>query len=673
MFAGFGLPAAAADRVPNDTYFPDLWFLKQIGAPEAWNYSLGFEGVPIAIIDSGVDIDHPDLKDNIWRNMDEIAGNGTDDDRNGYIDDVYGWDFVDNDNDPRPAYGPGFSKLGVSHGTINAGVAAAKGDNGKGVVGVTWQSTIMAIRALDSDGTGEGSSIIRAIEYAVANGAKVINLSFTGETDSDILAIALRRAYDSGVFVVAAAGNAPDDGQAVDLDKAPLDPICLDRNSSENYIYGVTATDDTDRRAPFANYGSACVDISAPGTRILATQFYKPGDNDFGMPYGGYYNGTSLAAPVVAGAVALIRALDSSLTPKQITNILTQTAVNIDALNPGYFGKLGRGRIDIAAAVRLVLESRRPVAPAQPGGTTVSLLPTGSSGRVYVAAAGPGRQPEVRLFNPDGVFIRSFNAFPASFRGGVNLAIGNFDGSSHQTIVAGAGPGGGPHIRVFNINTQAIGGFFAYDQAFRGGVSVAAGDVDGDGKDEIIAGAGPGGGPHVRIFKADGRVIGGFFAFDQAFRGGVSVAAGDVDGDGKEDIAAVSGSGMSTTVRVFNFKGQMLAEFRPFGTNFRSGGRISVTDYDNDGRVELAVTPPAPGVVKPAIFESNGERSTVVTWNGTALINYPAAGKTPILPLLFDGAKGAASTITVSDLGRQTQFQAFEAAFLGGVRVGVIE
>ncbi|MEY4722604.1 MAG: hypothetical protein RLZZ324_117, partial [Candidatus Parcubacteria bacterium] len=523
-------PVLAAPRVPNDTYFNEQWYLPYIGATEAWNTSLGTESVPIAVIDSGVDIDHPDIKPNVWRNAGEIAGNGIDDDGNGYVDDVNGWDFVSGDNDPRPDTTGNFTALGANHGTVNAGVAAARGDNGRGISGVAWSATIMALRALDSHGEGEPANVARAVDYAVRNGAKVINLSFAGSNQSPELAAALRRAYDAGVFIVAAAGNAPDGGTATDLDQKQQYPVCLDQGSDENFIYGVAATDDKDVRADFSNYGAGCVDGSAPGVRILSTQVYQPGSKYFGSAYGGFYNGTSVAAPVVSGVVALMRAVDPRLTPKQITNILTATAVNVDGKNPQFFGKLGRGRINAAAAVAAALAGTKPQVGA-PTPTTESMLPSGYAGGLIVAAPGAGRPPDVRLFTKDGTLVRSFSAFPSSFKGGVSLAVGNFDKTKRQTIVTGAGPGGAPQVRIFDINTRVIGGFIAYGDGFKGGVSVAAGDVDGDGKDEIITGAGPGGGPHVRVFTARGVPVGGFFAFDEKRRAGIEVQAADLDGD----------------------------------------------------------------------------------------------------------------------------------------------
>ncbi len=150
----------------------------------------------------------------------------------------------------------------------------------------------------------------------------------------------------------------------------------------------------------------------------------------------------------------------------------------------------------------------------------------------------------MRVIDTDGT-DRSFLAYPVGFGGGTTVALGDINGDGVRDIITGAGPSGGPHVRVWNgVDLTEIGGFFAYSPFFAGGVSVAAGDVNGDGRVDIITGAGPGGGPHVRVWSGvDFTEIGGFFAYDPAFPGGVSVAAGDVDGDGRADIITGAGPG----------------------------------------------------------------------------------------------------------------------------------
>ncbi len=652
VLAALAIPggqAFAAPRATNDPFFEEQTYLHHIGAPEAWNHSLGFEGVIVAVIDSGVDIRHPDLRDNIWRNVREIPGDGIDNDGNGYIDDVHGWDFVDSDNDPRPTPSPG-DLVGTNHGTVSAGIIAARGDNGIGISGVTWQTTIMPLRALGSDGSGDPTAVVRAIEYAMNNGAKVINLSFTGPVEGETLRIAVRRAYERGVFVVAAAGNAPEGGVAQDLDARPLFPVCLDAGESENFIYGVAAVDAEDRKASFSNYGAGCVDGAAPGTRFIGTQYYDASSPAFADPYGGYYNGTSVAAPVVSGVAALLLALDSKLTPKQITNILTQSAVAIDEKNPAYFGKLGRGRIDAAKAVALLREGMR-VIPATPTVPTQTLVSPDVGVSLVATAPGPGRAPEVQLFTEDGLYVRGFSAYPAAFRGGVSLAVARFDGPLRQTIVTGAGPGGGPHVRIFNVNTQAIGGFMAYDEAFRGGVTVATADVMNDAGDEIVTGAGPGGGPHVRIFDDHGTPLRGFFAFEEAFRGGIHVAAGDVDGDGVGEVIVASGRGRTTAVRVFRADGTLVREMLPFGERDVFGATVEVADLDGDGDRDLIVRSLAStGTVRFL----RGDGTTIDTASAPYLLG-SQAGSQPLVA-------------SFSARGIRIDFAAYELRFMGGVR-----
>ena len=668
-------PIAASARVPDDVYFSELWQLHHVGAPDAWNLSLGMETIPVAVIDSGVDLDHPDLKDNIWRNMDEVSGDRIDNDRNGYVDDIYGWDFVDSDADPNPEIDNGYTVLGANHGTISAGLISAKGDNGRGIVGMTWQAPIMAIRALDSYGTGDPYAVARAVDYAVANGAKVINLSFAGTVYNARLADALRRAYDQGVFVVAAAGNAPDDGVATDLDREFIYPVCYDFGADENFVYGVAATDMMDKKAGFSNYGAGCVDISAPGQRMLSTQFYIPGHKDFSDAYGGYYNGTSVAAPLVSGLVALIRSLDSHLTPKQVANILTETSFDINPQNPDYYGRLGRGRIAAFAAVARVSQ-KQPAISAEPVVLSSSLLPPGYSGSLVIAAAGAGRAPEIRLFTEDGTFVRGFSAFPDGFRGGVSLSIGQFDGVNKSSIVAGALAGGSPQVRIFDINTRAIGGFLAYDAGFRGGVEVATGDLDGDGEDEIVTGAGPGGGPHVMMFDKRGDALGGFFAFEESYRGGVDVASADVDGDGLAEIIVAPGKGRSE-VRVFDHAGDLQYSYMPFGVGYSAGMQVDAADADGDGIAEIAVSGYGPGGKSQAsLFDGEGDLlagaiegipSVSVSTDGTPGV----AGARSV----WGSLPGTAPQVTLSAVSKMSalSFIAFEPSFTGGVRAATVK
>jgi hypothetical protein len=231
-----------------------------------------------------------------------------------------------------------------------------------------------------------------------------------------------------------------------------------------------------------------------------------------------------------------------------------------------------------------------------------------------VTAAGPGGGPHVKVFSgKDGSLLRSFFAYDPTFAGGVFVAAGDVNGDGYADIITGAGPGGGPHVKVFSgKDGSVLDTFFAYAATFTGGVTVAAGDVDGDGRAEIITGAGPGGGPHVRVFNGTtGAAIAGFFAYDAGFTGGVSVAAGDVNGDGMAEIITGTGAGTGPSVRVFNATtGAKLQDFTAFAPGFTGGVRLGVTDFNADGRPDI-VASTGPGIA-PDVRVFDGSSLTIL-------------------------------------------------------------
>ena len=245
-----------------------------------------------------------------------------------------------------------------------------------------------------------------------------------------------------------------------------------------------------------------------------------------------------------------------------------------------------------AAADGRVLQSFLPFGPMFTGGVSVAAADfTGDGVPELVVGAGPGGGPHVRVITAEGNELTGFFAFSPSFLGGVSVAAADFDGDGTADVAVGAGSGGGPHVRVFRGTTWGeLTGFFAYDPEFTGGVSLAAADLTGDGVPELIAGAGVGGGPHVRVFDGrTGRSEGGFFAFAPDFRGGVAVAAGDVDGDGRAEILTAAGAGGGPHVRALTGDGISVADLMAFADDGRSGTGIAAGDVDGDGdgRVEL--------------------------------------------------------------------------------------
>lgn len=309
-----------ASETPNDTYYSSLSGLLGIGAPSAWDLSTGSSAVTVAITDTGVDYRHADLEANMWINSAETPSNGIDDDGNGYVDDVYGINAITGSGNPMDDNG---------HGTHVAGTIGAVGNNSIGVAGVCWNVRLMALKFLDSEGSGDLYDAAAAIEYAVSNGAKVINASWGSYDSSEVLEAAIQNAGERGVLFVAAAGN-----DATNTDATPHYPSSY---TLDNLI-SVAATDDDGALATsFSNFGLTSVDVGAPGVSILST---LPNDT-----YGSY-SGTSMATPHVSGVAALILSYRSSLSVSQLRSTLLGTVTASSSLN----GKVATGGVVNAAA-----------------------------------------------------------------------------------------------------------------------------------------------------------------------------------------------------------------------------------------------------------------------------------------------------------------------------------
>jgi len=348
---------------PNDPLWDDQCGLRRLQLPGAWNHQRGHPDVTIAILDSGVAYDHPDLIGNLRRSSPDLdrwerghlvrsgggqdvrapadPPNGVDDDGNGLVDDFRGWDFADNDNDPHADRGDG---IGMAHGTHVAGLAAAVTDNHVGMAGAGWNCTYLPVRVIDAFGVGYLSDVARGIEYATDQGCAVINLSLEGPFSRTIQA-AIDYAHERGVVICAAAGNT---AQEFTADPATwVTPVCNDGDDPavSNHVIGVAAIGCDNVKLDVSNYASAysLIDLAAPGRST--TSAWWPG--------GGYaaVSGTSQAAPQVAGVAALLVAQFGRVGPDVITQFLRSTAVSIDADNPSFAGKLGAGRASAYNAI----------------------------------------------------------------------------------------------------------------------------------------------------------------------------------------------------------------------------------------------------------------------------------------------------------------------------------
>ncbi|MDG2409247.1 MAG: S8 family serine peptidase, partial [Pirellulales bacterium] len=326
---------SVADTFPNDDRIGNLWGLHNTGqnggsldadidAPEAWDLQTGSGEIVIGVIDSGIDYTHPDLANNIWTNPGEIPGNGIDDDENGYIDDVHGWDFVNDDPDPMDGNG---------HGTHVAGTIAAAGNNEIGISGVSWNASLMALRFLNDSGNGSSYHAILALEYATMMGADITNNSWIGESYSSAAQFAINQAGNAGSLYIACAGNDRNDN-----DITPTYPASY---LGDNVIT-VAATTNTDALSSFSNYGANSVDLGAPGSGILST---KPG--------GGYTtkSGTSMATPHVSGVASLLLSKRGDLTPAEIRSAILSGTDSIPSLE----GKtVSEGRLNAFGALMQV-------------------------------------------------------------------------------------------------------------------------------------------------------------------------------------------------------------------------------------------------------------------------------------------------------------------------------
>ena len=337
--------------IPDDPGFPGLYGLHNTGqtggtvdadidAPEAWDITTGDSIIIVGVIDSGIDYNHPDLAANMWKNVHEIPGNNKDDDGNGYVDDIYGYDFAYYDSDPSDYRG---------HGTHCAGTIAAAGNNSLGVTGVAWNVKLMACKFLNDEGYGYVSDAVYALEYAKMMGAHITNNSWGGGGYSAAMHLAIA---NSGMLFVASAGN-----ESSDNDIYPAYPASYQLNN----VISVAANYHDDLLAPFSNWGLTSVDLTAPGMYILSTKPDNPTSIQFGTPgwgldpmYYGKISGTSMAAPHVSGAAALLYSWIPNADPVEVKNLLL---ANVDVL-PHLADKLvTSGRLNIYKAVQEVTDA----------------------------------------------------------------------------------------------------------------------------------------------------------------------------------------------------------------------------------------------------------------------------------------------------------------------------
>jgi subtilisin family serine protease len=322
------------DNTPNDARYAELYGMTKIAAPSAWDLSTGSASVVVAVIDTGIKYTHEDLSPNVWTNPGEIAGNGIDDDGDGFVDDVHGWDFDHNDADPDDDNG---------HGTHCAGTIGAVGDNALGVVGVNWDVRLLAVKTHDSAGNSTSAKVIAAFNYVTMLKARGVNVRVTSNSwggapeapaFDQALSDAVAAAGAANILNVFAAGNAN-----TDTDAQPFYPASYKVPN----LVAVAASDQNDDRASFSNFGATSVDLAAPGVNILSTSRSGAPNNYVTL------SGTSMAAPHVAGAAALLAAYQPSLSAASLKATLLGT---VDQLARWSGKTVTGGRLNVARALQ---------------------------------------------------------------------------------------------------------------------------------------------------------------------------------------------------------------------------------------------------------------------------------------------------------------------------------
>lgn len=347
-----GLPGVAfTERVPeyysfltpNDPSFTvnttTQWGLYKIQAQQAWDITTGVPSSIVAVVDDAVKINHQDLAGNLWTNPGEIAGNGIDDDGNGYVDDVNGWDAADIDNDANP---PGTAtNSNFTHGTHCAGIVAAKTNNAIGVASIGFNISYIPVKCKLSSTSGSSiQAAMEGVQYALNTPAKVISMSWGGSSSSTVEQLVFDYGWQSGVSLIAAAGN--------NGNQTPFYP------ANYNHVLAIGNTTSTDARSASSNYGT-WIDLMAPGTTIYnclagsATSY-------------GNQTGTSMACPMVAGTAGLMLSMNPGLSPDMIYQCLKDSADNINAQNTTIIGLIGSGRLNAKRAVQCAVSGFKPVA-----------------------------------------------------------------------------------------------------------------------------------------------------------------------------------------------------------------------------------------------------------------------------------------------------------------------
>lgn len=629
---GISLPRVSWALMGNDPRAYQYGY-EQAGVYRAWDFAVGSPEVVVAVIDNGFDTFHPDLVGNVWKNEKENPNNNIDDDRNGYVDDVWGWNFLDNNNNPQP----NVSRLGAAekrdelynHGTFVAGIIGAVGNNNRDGAGVAWNVKLMNLKVLGNDGFGNFLPVADAIRYAVDNGADVINISMAGDPAVQVDA-AVDYAYSKGVAVIAAMGNY--NGNA---STQPRYPACSDAGSVEPHVLGVSAVGQDRRLAYFSNTGTKCVDITAPGVSINSLVRFAP-ESGLYETYKNGWQGTSFAAPFVAGTAALVKSARPEWGAKEIYQAILSTTHHTPSDDEEAYANLyGKG----------LLQVHRAVAYAQGRPLPLTMFQTSTDANIPLPPIIPPVTPTTTVTPPivKPAHTKTFVAIGAvgQMRDAYNDSFelgGQYERPEAKNIesVAAHGTGadqiiatvrvGAKNVRVVSIYNNKWQLQNSWNSNFTVPVQIAVGgsmgktvialapvqsntvvyrlyDENGTQLQEKIqttthkgvrlALVGPT--PHI-VLTTGNQTVFRYYAQDGTLErefpvNGLGVnpylAIGDVNNDNTTDYVIGSGPGLSDQVRIYSKDGTEQRTFSPFGDGRKNGVSVIVVDADANGTQDL--------------------------------------------------------------------------------------
>ena len=644
------LPQVVFAKSSNDP-FAEQWFYKETGVYDAWNTTTGSKDVVVAIIDNGFDSFHPDLIDNLWKNKGEIANNQIDDDNNGYVDDVYGWNFVPTDtnndgrisaresfgnNNPRPKVDTLSStqiKEGViHHATIIASLIGGKGNNGLGGAGINWNVSLMNLKVVGNDGIGTIGYLDSAIRYAVDNGADVINISMVGTQKIDRLDDAVDYAYNKGVLIVAAAGN-----NRFDLNTSSIYPACSDAKSKYEKIIGVSAVQHQRRFASFSNFGKRCVDITAPGTGIAGAARYSP-KNGLDKLFITGYQGTSFASPLVAGAAALVKSIRPNWkAPELMRALFDNTHITPGQDSDTYQDLFGAGLLQVDKAIHFAKTGKRvrhssqtvqgddtsvkTVSPTTPNviGPVVTPLATTDAVSIDIQTGDVYSYLKNGVVNKKNVSIFNGVTFVESF-----ILEGN---RAYATLTKNQGSGSTMHI--YNKDYVKL---YSWHTPYNREVDIAIGDVTGIDTPEVVIAPKSESLTGYIVYNIQGEEL--FEKVLPTKHSGVSVqvaersvfmahtvdkkavvvrydnkgkemqsitssfirTVGDVrignfDTDSDVEVLLASGEGEQPWLGVYELSGDLKRRFWGINPDHKGGIEVIAHDKNNDGIDDIVVTP----------------------------------------------------------------------------------